>query len=87
MTDKYLMITATEDGDVYFQIKTKAQIEAEITERHDPEIYDQNGLPKFLDSIPNMDVQEWPAESVLILPWKPVVPQAVEVKTKWELPS
>lgn len=80
--DTYWMINCSEDGDVYVQRYTRAELEAEIAEH-----IEDTGKPiAFFNSVPaSIDPQYWNGQALLIK-GDIVTPQPKQVITKYEVP-
>ena len=83
--DTYFILTIGEDGDVFLQVLKESQMQAFLQEKLEEEgddlMFVQSGA---LNSF-NIPMEDFRANTPLIIRGEVVVPQAVEVTTKFKL--
>lgn len=71
----YFLISSSEDGDVYVARVTPAGVEEYLREG-----------ARFMEKIYTNDPMYWNDANFLLIKGEIVVPKAVEVATRWEIP-
>ncbi len=78
MKEKYFIIGMSEDGDPFHYIMSKEELEEFLEENSEQDFMDEEDLKNYSDS------NYW-NDSILIIKGEIIIPEPVEVVTKYKL--